>query len=60
MFNNFTLIDSAGNKAIVTGTVYTKNYTDYKFGIDINTDNFRVFNASTCRKQTVLRPGLPG
>ncbi len=46
LFNDFTLIDSAGNKAIVTGTVYTKTYTDYKFGIDINSNNFRVFNST--------------
>ncbi|WP_448703025.1 translocation/assembly module TamB domain-containing protein [Mucilaginibacter sp. AW1-3] len=45
MFNHFTLIDSAGNKAVVTGTVYTKNYSDFKFGLDVNTKNFRVFNA---------------
>ncbi|OCX51983.1 hypothetical protein BEL04_16700 [Mucilaginibacter sp. PPCGB 2223] len=44
MFNNFTLIDSAGNKAVVTGTVYTQNYTDYKFGLDVTTNNFKVFN----------------
>ncbi|MBW4890827.1 translocation/assembly module TamB [Mucilaginibacter sp. HMF5004] len=45
LFNDFTLIDSAGNKAVVTGNVYTTNYTSYKFGLDINTSNFRVFNA---------------
>ncbi len=45
MFNDFTLIDSAGNKAVVTGTVYTKNFTDYKFGLDVTTNNFRVYNA---------------
>jgi hypothetical protein len=45
MFNNFTLIDSAGNKAVVTGTVYTQNYNDFKFGLDVTTKNFRVFNA---------------
>ena len=44
-FNDFTLIDSAGNKAVVTGSVYTTNYTSYKFGLDVKTTNFRVFNA---------------
>ena len=28
-FNDFTLVDSTGNKAVVTGTVYTKNYTRF-------------------------------
>lgn len=46
LFNNFTLIDSAGNKAIVAGTIYTKTYKDYKFGVDISMDNFMVFNAT--------------
>lgn len=45
-FNNFTLVDSTGNKAVITGAVYTKNYTDYKFGLDINADNFRVINST--------------
>jgi len=45
LFNNFTLIDSAGNKAVVTGTVYTQTYTDFKFGLDVTTNNFEVFNA---------------
>jgi hypothetical protein len=45
-FNNFTLIDSVGNKAMVNGTVYTKTFTDYRFGLDITTDNFRVINST--------------
>lgn len=45
-FNDFTLIDSVGNKAVVTGTVYTKTFTDFRFGLDINTDNFRVINST--------------
>ncbi|MGZ3753245.1 MAG: translocation/assembly module TamB domain-containing protein, partial [Mucilaginibacter sp.] len=45
-FNDFTLVDSTGNKAIVSGAVYTSNYTDYRFGIDINSDNFRVINST--------------
>ncbi|MBV8390926.1 MAG: translocation/assembly module TamB domain-containing protein [Mucilaginibacter sp.] len=45
-FNDFTLVDSTGNKAVVSGTVYTSNYTDYKFGVDINSDNFRVVNST--------------
>ncbi|MEO6149665.1 MAG: translocation/assembly module TamB domain-containing protein, partial [Mucilaginibacter sp.] len=45
-FNDFTMIDSTGNKAVVTGTVYTKQYTDFAFGLDIRTDNFRVMNST--------------
>jgi hypothetical protein len=46
LFNDFTMIDSLGNKAIVAGTLYTKNFTDYSFGIDITSDNFRVINST--------------
>lgn len=46
LFNDFTMVDSLGNKAIVSGTLYTKTFTDYKFGIDINANNFRVINST--------------
>ncbi|GAA4921713.1 translocation/assembly module TamB domain-containing protein [Mucilaginibacter defluvii] len=45
-FNDFTLVDSTGNKAVVSGSVYTKTYTDFAFGMDINADNFRVINST--------------
>lgn len=46
-FNDFTLVDSTGNKAVVSGTVYTKTYTDFRFGLDINADNFRAVNSTS-------------
>jgi len=45
-FNDFTLVDSTGNKAVVTGSIYTKTYTDFKFGMKIHMDNFRVINST--------------
>lgn len=45
-FNDFTLVDSLGNKAVVAGTLYTSNFTDYKFGLDITANNFRVTNST--------------
>jgi hypothetical protein len=45
-FNDFTLVDSTGNKAVVSGTVNTKDYRDFDFGVDIKTDNFRVINST--------------
>ena len=50
-FNDFTLVDSTGNKAIVTGSVYTKTYTDFKFGMDIRMNNFRVINSTKTDNQ---------
>jgi hypothetical protein len=46
LFNDFTLIDSTGNKAIVTGNIYTKTFTDFKFGMNIHMDNFRAVNST--------------
>ncbi|MBS1502236.1 MAG: translocation/assembly module TamB, partial [Bacteroidetes bacterium] len=45
-FNNFTMVDSLGNKAVIAGTVFTKNYTDFDFGLNITTNDFRVINST--------------
>jgi hypothetical protein len=45
-FNDFTLVDSTGNKAIVTGNIYTQTFTDFKFAMDIHMDNFRAVNST--------------
>jgi hypothetical protein len=45
-FNNFTMIDSLGNKAVVAGMVYTKSFTDFRFGLNIATNNFRLINST--------------
>lgn len=50
-FNDFTLVDSTGNKAIITGSVYTKTYTDFKFGMDMRMNNFRVINSTKADNQ---------
>lgn len=47
-FNNFTLKDSLGNKAIVDGYVFTSDFTEYAFDISLSAENFRAVNA---RKQ---------
>ncbi len=44
--DNFTLTDSIGNKAVIDGAVYTTNYTAYKFGLNVKTDNFKVLSSS--------------
>ncbi len=45
-FNDFTLIDSAGNKATINGAVYTKTFTDFRFGLDITANNFQAINST--------------
>ena len=46
LFNDFTLVDSTGNKAVVTGNIYTKTYTDFAFALNIKMDNFRAVNST--------------
>lgn len=43
---NFTLLDSTGNKAVFDGNVYTKDFREYRFGLDVHADNFQVLNST--------------
>lgn len=45
-FNDFTLVDSTDNKAVISGSILTKTYTDFAFGLDINARNFRAMNST--------------
>lgn len=44
-FRNFTIVDSANNKAIINGDILTQNFRDYKFAVDLRANDFRVVNA---------------
>jgi hypothetical protein len=44
--NEFTLNDSIGNEAIVDGTLFTTNYLDYRFGLDVTTENFKALSST--------------
>ncbi|MFD0748678.1 translocation/assembly module TamB domain-containing protein [Mucilaginibacter calamicampi] len=46
VFNEFTLVDSTNNKAVISGKLFTKTYTDFRFGLDITSRNFRVMNST--------------
>jgi len=45
-FNNFTILDSLGKKATINGGVLTTDYKNYRFNMDIRTDNFRALNST--------------
>ncbi|MDB5262053.1 MAG: hypothetical protein JWQ14_1334 [Adhaeribacter sp.] len=45
-FSNFTLLDSVNNKAVVNGTVFTRDYLNYRFALDVTTNNFVVMNST--------------
>ena len=44
-FNQFTLRDSAGNKAIINGNIFTQDYKTYRFDLGLNAKNFRALTA---------------
>jgi len=43
---NFTLVDRAGNEAVVDGIVHTRDFKDYRFGLTVTTDDFQVLNST--------------
>lgn len=45
-FETFTIVDSAGNKAVVDGNVYTTDYRNYKFDFDLIASNFHALNST--------------
>ncbi|MCZ4242483.1 translocation/assembly module TamB domain-containing protein [Pedobacter punctiformis] len=52
-FNNFTLIDSLNQKATVNGKVYTSDFRNYRFGLDIRTNNFRALNSTSADNEMI-------
>lgn len=55
VFNKFTITDSVNNKATLDGTAYTTNFTNYKFDLHFNADNFQALN--TVKKDNKLYYG---
>lgn len=45
-FNSFVLTDTLGNKAEADGAIFTGNFRDYHFDLDIRTKNFLALNTS--------------
>jgi len=45
-FNKFTMVDSAGNKAILDGDITTTDYTDYSFNLSLNANDFTLVNST--------------
>ncbi len=54
-FDQFTLIDSAGNKAIIDGNIFTEDFKTFRFNLDFNAKNFRALTAPP--KQNALYYG---
>jgi hypothetical protein len=52
-FNNFTIIDSLNHKATINGGILTSNYQDFKFNMDIKTQNFRIMNSTAANNELI-------
>jgi hypothetical protein len=52
-FNNFTIIDSLNQKAIISGGVLTTDYKNFKFNMDLNMTNFRALNSTAIDNEMV-------
>jgi hypothetical protein len=52
-FNNFTIIDSLNQKAIISGGVLTTDYKNFKFNMDLNMTNFRALNSTATDNELV-------
>lgn len=44
-FDNFTLLDSASNKAIINGDVLTSDFRNYRFALTMDAEDFVLVNA---------------
>jgi translocation and assembly module TamB len=45
-FDSFTLEDSAKNKAILDGMIYTTDFAKYRFDLSVRADNFQAMNST--------------
>jgi hypothetical protein len=45
-FDKFQLEDSARNKAVIDGMIYTTDFSKYRFDLSLNADNFMAMNST--------------
>ncbi|RZL14884.1 MAG: translocation/assembly module TamB, partial [Hymenobacter sp.] len=52
-FNNFTVLDSAGNKAVANGYLLTSNLVDYNFDLRVTTNKFLAVRSRRTEDNTL-------
>jgi hypothetical protein len=45
-FSQFVMLDSAGNKAILDGNIFTKDFKNYRYDLSFDANNFRLVKAT--------------
>ncbi|WP_217605544.1 translocation/assembly module TamB [Chitinophaga sp. GbtcB8] len=57
-FNKFVIADSLGNELIVNGRVNSTDFTNYRFNLDVNADNFMVLGKQQNPDQLFYGPAF--
>ena len=52
-FNNFNIIDSLNQKAVISGGILTSDYKDIRFNMNIRTNNFRALNSTAADNEMI-------
>ena len=52
-FNNFTVLDSVGNKAVANGYLLTTNLVDYAFDLHVTTNKFLAVRSKRTKDNTL-------
>jgi len=50
-FSEFTLLDSANNKMVIDGNVFTPDFKNYRFDVSVSARNFKLVNAPQASKR---------
>lgn len=51
-FNRFSILDSANNKAVINGDIFTEKYEHFKFDLTLLAHNYRVLNVPKGKGET--------
>ncbi len=46
MFSNVAIVDANGNRAVIDGNIFITDFTDYRFALDVRSNNFMLMNTS--------------
>lgn len=52
-FNNFTIVDSLNRQANINGGILTTDYRNFKFNMDIKTNNFRALHSTATDNEMI-------
>lgn len=58
LFNKFVIADSLHNELVLDGRINTKDYTNYNFNLDINSNNFMVLGKQQNPDQLYYGPAF--